>query len=132
VEFAVAPGLPQIEADAPQIRQLVMDLAINAAEAIGSEGGTVKISTGLAAIEPGDESKPERFVYLEVNDSGCGMDEETQARIFDPFFTSKFMGRGLGLAAVSGIVRAHKGTIRLESVPGKGSTFRVFLPAMDE
>jgi PAS domain S-box-containing protein len=111
--------LPCIEADASQIQQVVMNLVINGAEAIAAAGGTLRVSTGVSG---GD-------VYLEVRDSGSGMNEATQARIFDPFFTTKFTGRGLGLAAVSGIVRGHGGRMQVESVPGEGSTFRVFFPA---
>jgi PAS domain S-box-containing protein len=132
LELAVAVGLPSIEADATQIRQLLMDLVINSAEAIGAEGGTVWVTTGFAGVQPDDDGKPERFVYVEVRDSGCGMDQSVQAKIFDPFFTTKFMGRGLGLAAVSGIVRGLKGTMRVESAPGKGTTFRISLPALSD
>jgi PAS domain S-box-containing protein len=131
LELALAPDLPWIEADATQIRQIVMNLMINAAEAIGSGGGTVWVSTGMSALEPAEESQPGRFVYLEVRDSGCGMDKATRARIFDPFFTTKLTGRGLGLAAVSGIVRGHNGRMQLESVPGEGTTFRISLPALE-
>jgi PAS domain S-box-containing protein len=128
LELAVGPGLPSIEADSTQIQQIVINLMINAAEAIAPESGTVWITTGLVGIEPEDESKPERFVYIQVRDSGCGMDQSVQAKIFDPFFTTKFMGRGLGLAAVSGIVRGLQGTMLVQSAPGKGTTFRVSLP----
>ena len=79
----------------------------------------MRVSTGLAGTD----------VYLKVEDTGSGMDEQTCARIFDPFFTTKFLGRGLGLAAVSGIVRVHKGRTEIESVLGKGTTFRIYLPA---
>src|SRR5437763_10699164 len=116
-----------------------MNLVINAAEAIGDHAGTVLVRTGLREIDPdavtnefaGDEIQLGRYVYLEVNDSGCGMDEVTKTQIFDPFFTTKFMGRGLGLAAAVGIVRGHRGAIKVISAPGKGSTFQVFFPAIE-
>jgi CheY-like chemotaxis protein len=130
LRLARTPDLPLIEADASQIQQIVMNLVINAAEAIGLEGGIVSVSTGVADTEAADSRKRGRSVYMEVRDSGSGMDEVTRAKIFDPFFTTKFTGRGLGLAAVSGIIRGHKGRIQIESVPGEGSTFRVFLPAV--
>jgi PAS domain S-box-containing protein len=131
LQVAREPDLPLIEADASQIQQIVMNLVINAAEAVGPEGGTIWVSTGVADTEAADNRKPGRSVYMEVRDSGSGMDEVTRAKIFDPFFTTKFTGRGLGLAAVSGIIRGHKGRIEVESVPGEGSTFRVFLPALE-
>jgi PAS domain S-box-containing protein len=130
LELALAPELPWIEADSSQIQQILMNLVINAAEAIGPEGGTVWVSTGVAEIDLGDEGAAGRYVYMEVRDSGCGMDEATRAKIFDPFFTTKFTGRGLGLAAVSGIVRGHHGRMQLESTPGEGSMFRISLPAL--
>jgi CheY-like chemotaxis protein len=111
--------LPSIEADVNQVQQIVLNLVNNAAEAIGEEIGTIAIETGL---------DPEGGVFLEVADTGCGMDPETRARIFDPFFTTKFTGRGLGLAAVSGIVRVHKAAIRVTSAPNQGSAFRVCFP----
>ncbi len=129
--------LPLFEADPAQIQQLVMNLIINGAEAIGEDRpGTVVVKTGQRVLEqeeiktsfPNDELSPGRFVYLEVSDTGGGMDEATRSRIFDPFFTTKFQGRGLGLAAVSGIVRAQRGTIQVYSNPGKGSVFAVLLP----
>lgn len=115
-------GLPWIEADSSQIRQVVMNLIINAAEAIGPAGGTVRVSTGVS--DSGTD------VFMEVKDSGAGMSESTKSKMFDPFFTTKFTGRGLGLAAVSGIVRDHKGKMSVESTPGQGTTFRVSFPAV--
>ena len=116
-----------------------MNLVINGAEAIGYQNGTVLVTTG---VQPVDEAYIRQnfagevlacgiYVTLEVHDSGCGMDEGVKARIFDPFYTTKFTGRGLGLSAVLGIVRAHKGTIRVYSEPGKGSTFKILLPAVE-
>ena len=127
----LAADLPWIEADASQIEQLVMNLVINGGEAIGKEGGTLRVSTGVTALEEGTEGKSGKYVYMEVQDSGIGMSEATQASMFDPFFTTKFTGRGLGLAAVSGIVRGHKGRMELDSAPGKGTTFTVFFPAVE-
>jgi PAS domain S-box-containing protein len=128
LQSELAAGLPRIEADASQIQQIVMNLVINGGEAIGPAGGVVRVTTGIASPEPSQNPGP--HVYIEVQDSGCGMDADTCARIFDPFFTTKFLGRGLGLAAVSGIVRTHKGKLDVHSVPGEGSTFRVVLPAL--
>ncbi len=131
------PGnLPAIEADAAQIRQIVMNLITNASEAIGDETGVVGITTGVVKMDRAylsavhlDEDLPEgRYVFVEVTDTGCGMDEETRSKLFDPFFTTKFTGRGLGMAAVLGIVRGHKGAIKVESEVGEGSTFRVLFP----
>ena len=135
VRYELGAGLPLIAADPGQLQQVLMNLVINGGEAIGKgDGGVVVLSTGVeelvrslhgAAVEAG----PGRYVYLQVADNGSGMDAPTQARILDPFFTTKFTGRGLGLAAVSGIVRAQKGAILIDSSPGKGSTFRVLFPA---
>lgn len=126
-----------IQADASQIQQLIMNLVINAAEAIGESDGTVAVSTRERDIGPGEpgegrELRPGRYVEIVVEDTGCGMDEATRARIFDPFFTTKFTGRGLGLAAAQGIVRGHKGRITVQSEPGRGSRFSVLFPAAAE
>ena len=123
-----------IKADASQIGQLVMNLIINAVEAIGSgNAGTVFITTNVQEVsEPAAERLPVgKYGCLEVRDTGCGMEEATIARIFDPFFSTKFTGRGLGLAAALGIVRGHHGTITVQSTPGTGATFTVMLPASD-
>ena len=123
-----------IKADAIQIQQLMMNLVINAAESIGEgKTGTVTIATRLQEFDKpaGKELPPGRYVCLEVRDDGCGMEGDTVARIFDPFFSTKFAGRGLGLAAALGIVRGHQGTITVQSSPGCGSTFTVLFPASD-
>jgi signal transduction histidine kinase/CheY-like chemotaxis protein len=134
--------LPYIHADASQLQQLVMNLVINAGEAIAKdESGTVLVTTStqnvdehylLTTLGTSEELPGGTYVSLEVHDTGCGMDEETVARIFDPFFTTKFTGRGLGLAAVQGIVRGHRGAMKVYSRPGKGTTFKVIFPATEE
>ena len=133
-------GLPPIEADPSQIRQIVMNLIINASEAIGDRSGVITVSVGatrcdaeyLRKTELHDNLAPGLYVHLEVTDTGSGMDAETRSRIFEPFFTTKFTGRGLGLAAVLGIVRAHKGALKVYSEPGKGTTFKVLFPALED
>ncbi|MET0792713.1 MAG: response regulator, partial [Polyangiaceae bacterium] len=129
--------LPAVSADIAQVQQIVMNLVINGAEAIGDQRGTVLVTTGMQVIDEfyvqslfsREGVETGTYVYLEVHDTGCGMDEATKPRIFDPFFSTKFTGRGLGLAAVLGIVRGHKGAIKVYSSPGKGTTFKVFFPA---
>jgi CheY-like chemotaxis protein len=130
--------LPHVEADVSQLRQLIMNLIINGAEAIGDNPGTVRVSATSQYLPAdtirqrffaSDEVEDGEFVMLRVEDSGCGMDPSTQSRVFDPFFTTKLLGRGLGLAAALGIIRQHRGGIRLESTPGAGTTFEVVLPA---
>lgn len=131
--------LPMIEADANQMRQIVMNLFMNAVEALGENGGEVTISTddleqdreSLKDALLGEAIAEGRYVLLEVIDTGCGMEKEVLDKVFDPFFTTKFTGRGLGLAAVHGIVRGHKGGIRITSEPGKGSIFQVLLPTSE-
>jgi signal transduction histidine kinase len=132
--------LPLIDADASQLQQLIMNLTINAAESVAPEKhGTVSIATALRhecgddlRVTPGQGAPAGVYVALEVRDTGAGMEEATVARIFDPFFTTKFTGRDLGLAAVQGIVRGHKGLLKIESVPGKGTTFKVLFPPLDQ
>jgi len=118
--------LPDVEADPSQIQQVVMNLLINAAEAIGKNPGAINVRTFTQAI--GNEHISGAHVCLEVRDTGCGIDTATMTKIFDPFFTTKFTGRGLGLAAVTGIIRSHKGAINVQSSPGSGSLFQVFFP----
>jgi PAS domain S-box-containing protein len=137
LELSLDPSIASLAADGAQIQQVIMNLVINAAEAIGEAPGQIRIATGTEELEAedlvemvlGHGAKPGPFVYLEVKDSGCGMDQGTQARIFEPFFTTKFTGRGLGLAALAGIVRGHGGVLRVRSLPGVGTEFRVYFPA---
>ncbi|WP_298815706.1 hybrid sensor histidine kinase/response regulator [Chloroflexus sp.] len=137
VDLIVQPSptpLP-IEGNIAQIRQVLMNLAINGAEAI-TGSGTVTIATDqrdlneqdMAQMDLGAEQPPGRYAALIVQDTGHGMDDVTKARIFDPFFSTKFTGRGLGLAAVNGIVRAHRGALQIVTVPDQGATFTVFWP----
>ncbi len=128
--------LPPIEADRGQVQQVFMNLAINAAEAIGSHEGLITVKAGVQIVDDAfarfnpeaQDLRPGEYVFLEVHDTGSGMDESTKAKIFDPFFSTKFTGRGLGLAAVAGIVRGHKGAIMVRTTLGKGSTFTVLFP----
>jgi PAS domain S-box-containing protein len=140
VDFDLADGLPPIEADAAQLRQVALNLLVNASEAIDPGApGMVTVSTRceeldgqtLARLAPKGERAPGRYVRLSVKDTGHGMDAERLARIFDPFFTTKFAGRGLGLAAVHGIVRGHRGVMEVESEPGRGTTFHIWFPATE-
>jgi two-component system cell cycle sensor histidine kinase/response regulator CckA len=136
LRYQFAPALPAIEADPTQVRQVVMNLIVNASEAMGENGGAIDIVTGIAHCDAAllrdcysaSGIQPGEFVFLEVSDTGSGMDGATLARIFDPFFTTKFTGRGLGLAAVLGIMRGHRGAIQVRSTPGLGTTFRLFFP----
>ncbi len=140
LRLSLAPDLPAIEGDATQLRQVVMNLVINASESLSEEPGEIRVRTrvGQPKDTPAEaahlfEFPPGDGVCLEVEDTGCGMTPETIARVFDPFFTTKFTGRGLGLAATLGIVRTHRGALTVSSTPGGGSTFRLFLPiATDE
>ena len=136
VVMETADGLPAVEADRSQIQQIFMNLVLNAAEAIGNQSGAITVSTGVRLVDQeqartilgASDLAPGWYAYLNVKDTGCGMDRETQLKIFDPFFTTKFTGRGLGLAAVAGIVRTHRGAIHVTSAPGEGSCFEVLLP----
>jgi two-component system, cell cycle sensor histidine kinase and response regulator CckA len=134
------PDLPAVEADATQIRQVIMNLVINASEAIGEHSGAISITTGVAECDRAtladswvDNQLPEgRYVFVDIVDTGCGMNPDTIPRIFDPFFSTKFTGRGLGLAAVLGIVRGHNGAIKVQSEPGLGTSIRVLFPASSQ
>jgi PAS domain S-box-containing protein len=138
LNLQLAPNLPQFQGDATQIRQVLMNLVLNASEAIGDNQGVISVSTGWSNCRRQDlmnallhEALPEGiYVWLEVADTGPGMNPETLGRIFEPFFTTKFTGRGLGLSAVLGIVRGHKGTLNVYSEPGLGTRFKVLLPAI--
>jgi len=132
-----SPGpLPLVETDPTQIRQVVLNLIINATEAVDEHGGVVTVATGEEVLDReslkhmtfGNDSEPGRYVFIDVVDNGAGMSEHTLARIFDPFFSTKDQGRGLGMAAVRGIVRSHHAALRVTSAAGQGTRFRVWFP----
>jgi two-component system, cell cycle sensor histidine kinase and response regulator CckA len=132
-------NLPDITADPSQLRQVVASLVCNASEAIGDSSGEITITLGtrmcgsrdLASPYTIEEHMPGMYVTLEVTDTGCGIDAHALPRLFDPFYTTKFTGRGLGLASVLGIVKAHGGLVQVDTVKGKGSTFRLLFPAAE-
>ena len=136
IKSDISADLPSIRADASQIRQIIMNLIINAAEAIGEAQGEIRIALTECEIGFGRSEKdhlgkvipPGQYVCLEVTDNGCGMDAETRQRIFEPFYSTKFSGRGMGMSAVLGIITSHGGALQFESQPGRGSTFKVYLP----
>ena len=137
LKLHLTESLPLVMADATQIRQIIMNLVMNASDAIGEKSGVITISTSvlqadrkyLVELIGAPDLAPGAYVVLEVTDNGAGMTQETKARMFEPFFTTKFTGRGLGLAAVLGIVRGHKGALKVYSELGRGSTFRLLLPS---
>ncbi len=138
LKFNLGEALPSVEADASQIKQVILNLVINASEALEDKSGTISITTetiqvddGLQTPYPGENLTAGQYVMLEVADTGCGMTPWTQAKIFDPFFSTKFTGRGLGLAAVLGIIRGHNGTIKITSDTDKGTTMQILLPAVE-
>jgi two-component system cell cycle sensor histidine kinase/response regulator CckA len=131
------PGdLPRVEADASQLRQVVLNLLTNANEATRAQGGAIWLTTCTAWLDPSDPDliplgstpPPGQYLCLEIQDEGVGMSAEVRQRAFEPFFTTRFVGRGLGLAAVHGVVRTHQGAIQLQSAEGVGTTIRIYLP----
>lgn len=138
VVYELTPELPAVQADVTQLRQVVMNLITNASDALEDRVGSIVVRSGQqhaddtlpdlygpAPLRPGD------YVYLEVADDGSGMSDDTRARLFEPFFTTRFTGRGLGLSAVQGIVRGHGGGITVRSQLGAGTTIRVLLPCSE-
>jgi len=139
LKYHFSEGMPAVEADATQLRQVIMNLIVNASEAIGERSGVISVTVGLAHCQAdylkscfgADRLAPGDYAYVEVADTGHGMDKPTLDRIFDPFFSTKFTGRGLGLAAVLGIMRGHHGAIKVYSEPGRGTTFKLLFPASE-
>jgi len=133
----VPSGLPAVQADRSQLQQVVMNLLTNASEAIGARNGIIQLRTGVVTLEECElrkslvepRSAPGSFVFLSVKDNGCGMSVAVKERLFDPFYTTKRTGRGLGMAAVLGIVRGHHGALFVDSEVGQGTTIQVLFPA---
>lgn len=140
LKFNLATELPALEGDATQVRQVIMNLITNASDALADQSGTITLTTALITCDRNylkgtyvDENLTEGdYIYLEVADTGCGMPPEVVSRIFDPFYTTKFTGRGLGLAAVLGIVRSHGGSIKVYTEPNVGTSVKVLFPATDK
>jgi len=138
IQLELADELPTIDVDVAQMQQVIMNLVINAAEAIDESGGTIYVRTDSCYVDQEelaksylDEGLSEgHYVILEIEDTGSGMDAETQKKMFDPFFTTKFTGRGLGMSAILGIIRGHKAAIYIDSELGKGSCFKIFFPSI--
>jgi CheY-like chemotaxis protein len=139
IELNLIPAATEVvmTADPGQAQQVVMNLLTTAAEAMADDGGAITLSAGamdcdeamLAGSCVACRADPGRYAWIEVADTGCGMDAETRQRIFDPFFTTKEKGHGLGMSAMLGIVRRHRGAIFVDSEPGHGTTIRVLFPA---
>ncbi len=140
VNLRLASSSLIMRGDAAQLRQIMMNLVMNASDALEHRSGEISIASGSEEIptafssefQPGVLHPPGRYVFVEVRNTGCGIDESLRQKIFEPFFTTKFTGRGLGLAAVLGIVRSHRGVMRIDSVVGKGTTIRVLFPASND
>lgn len=139
IVYDLDPELPMIMADDTQVRQVIMNLITNASEALEEKPGRISISTGvmfcnedyLRTLNRTEELKPGKYAWIQVDDTGRGMNPDVMARIFDPFFTTKFTGRGLGLSAVLGIMSSHAGALKISSSPGKGSSFRALFPVTE-
>lgn len=138
LELELPEGLPSIEGDVAQLQQVLLNLVTNASDAIGDHLGRIRITTGMTLLGPEDraglrtELMPRLglHVFLNVSDTGCGIAPEVMTQIFEPFFSTKGAGRGLGLAALLGILRAHHGALGIDSLPGEGTTFRLFFPSV--
>lgn len=140
VKFDLDENLPLINADPAHIQQLIINLVLNAAEAIGDKSGVITIVTKSMHCDMkywqttyfSENCKEGTYVYLEIIDNDSGISKDVKERMFEPFFTTKFIGRGLGLSAVAGIVRAHQGAIKVYTELGKGTDFKIFFPSIEE
>lgn len=139
VEERLTPELPATAGDAAQLRRVLESVFLNACEALEARGGLVRVATGVSRMPArqleslyfASGAPAGDYVWFEVSDDGLGMDAATQARMFDPFFSTKFAGRGLGLSSVARIVRGHKGAVEVESEPGRGTRVRVLVPVCE-
>ena len=139
VSLNLGEDLPPLRADATQLRQVLMNLIKNASDALEGKEGEITVTSSeiflsraeISNFELAENLKEGRYVAIDISDTGCGMSKETVSKIFEPFFSTKFTGRGLGLAAVHGILRGHGGGIRIKSELGKGTTFQVLFPTLD-
>lgn len=140
LQFELAPNLPTTLLQRTQIQQLIMNLIMNAAESIRQPSGAVTVRTGrrsflnqsaMPQFVNGRTLSPGDYLYLQVQDTGTGMDAQTLAHIFTPFFSTKERGRGLGLATLLEITEQHHGAIQVQSAPGCGTTFTVYFPIVD-
>ena len=139
LDLELDPSLPPAKGDPTQLRQVLLNLVSNAAEAFGEGAGRVRVRTGCVEADAATfagafgaaERRPGRWLFLEVTDDGPGISDELRGRIFEPFFSTRGVGRGLGLAAVVGIASAHHGVVKVESAPGRGTTFRLLVPPCD-
>ena len=140
LNFETNSALPIIKGDAEQLQRMVINILVNASEAIADKDGYVTLRTGFMDCDSAyllrsrleEKPAPGRFVFLEVADTGCGMDDATQRKLFDPFFSTKFTGRGLGMAEVMGTIKGHQGAIIVESEVGQGTTVRVLFPSLEK
>jgi len=139
IKYELSEKLPSIEADVSQMHQVIMNLVTNANEAIEGHSGVITLSTGwlhadsqyLNALDGEENLATGDYVYMEVSDNGCGMDDKTIDKIFDPFYSTKLTGRGLGMSALHGIVRGHFGAIKVYSELGRGTTIKILFPVAE-
>jgi nitrogen-specific signal transduction histidine kinase/CheY-like chemotaxis protein len=139
LEFDLAPNLAPIQGDPALLSHILMNLFINASESLESERGRITLRTGEvdgSSVRPFPPSlsiphPATQYGYFEIEDTGHGIDKDTLDRIFDPFFTTRLTGRGLGLAAVLGVVQGHQGVIEVETKPGSGTRFRILFPVCE-
>jgi signal transduction histidine kinase len=136
VELRLANEPLMVEADATQLRQLLLNLFVNARDALGEAGGRMQIAAGRGWLDParaphvvsGRDLPAADYCYIRVSDTGCGMEPETQERIFEPFFSTKGKHRGIGLSTVLGIARSHNAVLELDSRVGRGTAFTLYFP----